>query len=409
MRRSWFGVTMLVGALGLVSAHPAGARPASTFALRARADALGIELVAKDAPVVSIGGGQVTFLTPASAQAELDALGSSRGFASAPYPGELIVSLPGTVNGVGAGTFPPLPSYPFYASSSHPTSPEAFEEVGPYHLRATSGSDASEADARIGISTTPPKVSSASGHAKVSVTPSDQLVAESEAEIAPFTVADVLTVGEIRSTARVEYDATKPGSAPVKTSSLAIGTMSVAGVQVGITAKGLEVAGSAVPIDPSALTSVLAAAGVQVEYVPAVETEASVTSASLRITLTKNLPTAGDTTVRYVLGQASATADPGAALGGATGDPAAPSAGDGGVLGQATGSFDGRPAVPGVAATPGRAPSSTASASQPLPPPPHLTDVWTFFLVLVAGAVAAFGGARWPGGLRARAAALFGN
>jgi hypothetical protein len=399
MRRSLLGLALLAGSLGVVGTHPAEARPVPTsaYALRARADALGIELVAKDAPVVSIGGGQVTFLTPSSAQAELDALGSSRAFASAPYPGELVVSLPGTVNGVGAGTFPPVPSYPFYAASAHPSEPEAFEDVGPYSLRATSADDASEATARLGISTTPPKVSSASGHAKVSTPSSGPFVAEAEAEIAPFTIADVLTVGEVRSTARVEYDPTDAGRAPVKRSSLAFGTMAVAGVQVGLTEKGLEVQGSAVPVDPSALVAVLSAAGILLEYLPAVETDASITSASVRITYTENFPTAGDTTVRFVLGQVSATADRGGPLDGATGGVLSPPS-PGSVVGGTTGSFTpGVPGTPGVAATPGRPAAAPLATSRPVPSAAHLTDVWTFFLVLVAGAIAALSGARWPG------------
>ena len=72
------GVTALaLGAIGGLQDATSGATDASTFALRARADSVGVQLIAKDAPAISIGGGEIAFVTPASSQSELDSLGGS--------------------------------------------------------------------------------------------------------------------------------------------------------------------------------------------------------------------------------------------------------------------------------------------------------------------------------------------
>ncbi|MGH2686831.1 MAG: hypothetical protein ACRDJP_15300, partial [Actinomycetota bacterium] len=80
-----------------------------------------------------------------AAQASLTSFGESTAFASSPYPGALLVSLPGTLNGVLGPQLPPgtdgvlhVPDYPLYVSSSHPATPSANAHTGSGDLSAES-------------------------------------------------------------------------------------------------------------------------------------------------------------------------------------------------------------------------------------------------------------------------------
>ncbi len=75
------------------------------------------------------GGGPVS-------QSVIDGLGNSRAFASLPYPGDLAITGPGLVAGLTG--LPSPPPYPFYVSSSHPTTPEGKVEQPGYALNANS-------------------------------------------------------------------------------------------------------------------------------------------------------------------------------------------------------------------------------------------------------------------------------
>jgi hypothetical protein len=294
------GVTALaLGAVGGLHDATSGAEGSSTFALRARADSVGVQLIAKDAPAVSIGGGEVAFVTPASAQSELDSLGGSRSFASSPYPGDLVISLPGTVSGLLGGVSFPVPGYPFFVTSEHPVQPDADEEVGPYSIAAHSAAGESHAEAHVGLSTAPPQVVSVTSRTSVSRDPATgRAEAVATTEVAPLSVSAVLRLGDVRATASVSIDPARP-DAVVKRSSLSVGTVTVAGVELGLTDQGLSAGGtSLVPVDLSAVTALLAGSGVSIEVLPAQETATSVTSAGLRVTFQQVFPTLGETTVR---------------------------------------------------------------------------------------------------------------
>jgi hypothetical protein len=153
---------------------------------------------------------------------------------------------------------------------------------------------------------------------------SQALTATAVAEITPFSVSNVLRIGDIQGTASATYDPSANAGKPRLSSSLSIGTVTVAGVELGLTDKGLTLAGHPIlPVDLSGVVSGLATSGLQLEYVPGHRTDTSITSAGVRITYQKVLPNLGLTTVRLVLGQVSATADPGQPVGdngtGATG------------------------------------------------------------------------------------------
>jgi hypothetical protein len=266
---------------------------------------LGIEIIATGAPVASEG--KLAFIGPGSSQATLNQF-SGTAFASSPYPGDLVAALPSTVNGLGAGVLPPVPAYPFYVATDSSTVDDR-EEVGPYFLAAHTDENRSTGESRIGLSTFSPEIVSITSKAEVTRNP-DTGVLQSHAttRTAPLRINDLIAVGEIRTDATFTFDPTNPDSG-TKTSRISAGSITVAGIELGITDKGLTLAGDVlVPLDLSVLTSLLANAGVQFEFVPAIETERSITSAAVILTYRETFPAPLlDTTVQVVLGRSSAT------------------------------------------------------------------------------------------------------
>jgi hypothetical protein len=313
-------VAVAIGVLGLTTAGRVSAQtppssdtaaaPSGPYSISARADS--VQLLISAAALPAIPNGEVTSASPSSAQATLDSAGS-QGFASAPNPGSLVVSLPSTVNGLAAGQAPPAPSYPFAVSSSDPTTPKAGEEIGPYSIQATSDPNRSTADARLGLATASPQVVSATSHADAHLDPTTGLmVAEADTEIAPIRLNQLIALGRISGTANVTYDPANPKAAPKKVSSLSVGTIDIAGVELGLTDKGLTLAGKPLlPVDLSALTEKLGGNGMSIRYAPKTETANSVTSAGVQISYQTTMPDPlGLVTVQLTLGQASATVVP---------------------------------------------------------------------------------------------------
>jgi hypothetical protein len=347
---------VLAGTTGWFAASdPPAARAEGTqlFALSARADGIGVETIATGLPQVPEG--KLGFVSPSGAQALIDQYSSSA-FASAPNPGELVVSLPDTIDGIGGGAFPPMPDYPFYVSSNSAVTPDDREEAGPYVLAAHSDDDRATGEARVGIATASPEVVSLTSVADVQRHPdTGALVADAVARVAPFKLNDIVSVGEISGTAHMSFDPDDPDAGVQKDHSLRVGTITVAGVPLGLTEAGLVVAGSpVVPVDLAQVTSALASSGISIDYVPAEVTDTSVSTAAVAITFRRQLPDPFlDTTVRYVLGRATVSLTkstvPGFSL--PTGGALAP-------LGPTGGAGTGAPAAP--LATPGlAAPSAT--------------------------------------------------
>jgi hypothetical protein len=303
------GVALVATGLFLAYAGPGGQAAAQDtggiFSLSARGDGFGVELIGTGLPVVPAG--KVAFVSPATAQATLDQFSGSA-FASAPYGGDLISSLPSTVNGLGAGTLPPVPAYPFIVAADS-TTHDARQEIGPYVIASHTGDNEATADAQIGLSTFSPQVVSVTSNASVTRDPgTGVLVARASTHIAPLQVNGLLSIGDIRSTSTFRYDPRTPDKAPVKTTALSVGTLTIAGVEVGLTQNGLTVGGQQLlPVDLSALTQVLAGTGFSIDVIPAVTTKTSVSSAAVRLTFHRTLPAPFlDTTVRLILGQSSA-------------------------------------------------------------------------------------------------------
>jgi hypothetical protein len=256
-------------------------------------------------PVVP--SGNLAFVSPATAQATLDQFSGSA-FASAPYAGDLIVNLPTTINGLGSGTLPPFPAYPFLAATDSSTH-DARQQLGPYVIVSHTGKDVATAGAQVGLSTFSPQVISVTSNASVTRDPdTGVLLAQSSTHVAPLQVNDLLSIGDIRSTSTFRYDPSTPDKAPVKTTTLSVGTITIAGVELGLTQDGLSVGGhQLLPVDLSSLNGLLAGSGFSLDVIPKVTTATSITSAAVQLTFHRTLPAPFlDTTVRLVLGRSSA-------------------------------------------------------------------------------------------------------
>jgi len=410
-----YAAIAVVAPVGAGMAAAAGTGVSGIFSMQARADAIGLQFVATGFPIVP--NGEVAFGSPASAQSSLDST-TSQGFASAPYPGDFVANLPTTVNGLGAGSLPPAPAFPFYLTSSYPTQPSSSQQVGPYVIATNSQQTSSSSDARIGLSTFAPQVVSATAHSSVTRDPqTGNMVAEATSDIAPFTVNGLLSVGEIRASAVLTYD---PASGPgvTKQTSVSVGTITVAGMELGLTDKGLVGVGKQLtPVDVSALSALLSSGGASISYVPGTQTTTSVTSSAVELTYKKVLPAPFlDTTVRMILGRVSATANPGsvaslAPTGSVPSGVSLPAGGSGTGLGSGSSLSAANLGTTGSGSSGGTylggSPPATVSGTTPavvgssptrLNASPVLirkeTRVASFYLILVVGAALAFAGSR---------------
>lgn len=296
---------VLVGAAGLGLAggataeeHPGG----ETYTLTARADTFAFEFVETAAPAAP--GGEIFYATPSTAQALLDSVGRSEGFAAAPSPGPFFATLPSNGNGVLAGFgFPfSFPDYPFYAASSHPVAPSADKAFGPFRARAESDEFEAVGDARSGgLTNDDPAFMSSRASASVSVNPVDKTrTAVANSRFDGFTTGP-LALGQSLASAKMTQ---RPGSEPTKESSFTLGSFTIAGVQVAMTDEGFKLGDQAPPTaDMSQLFGVLAQAGITVEFLPATETPTSIDSAGLRITRAGTDPSGTQHKVSLILGR----------------------------------------------------------------------------------------------------------
>jgi hypothetical protein len=292
-----------------------------------------------------------------TAQASLDSLGNTDGYAALPDPGSLVISVPGLITGLastGAVGLPPaqlptLPSYPL-AVTSGPTAPDVSGGAGPYVISAQSSPTATTAQAAAGLSL------SGAGNASL-ITASASTTVASDGTVTSTATSDSqglaigpLTIGDVKSVATVTIS---PDGTVDPTSSLQIGAMQIGGVPVDLGPNGIDAAGTtgALPIQAT-LTSLLKTSGLSLTIEPTHSTSNSVVAPAVVLTAPVDLSGVGTApgTMTVTFGGADATATPAAVLGGATTTttavlpPAAP---------VATGSAAGQvPDAPDVAGTP---------------------------------------------------------
>lgn len=409
-RRAAAAAAVLLGVcavgVGLPGGSAMGAVP-STFNASARADALDVEFTFPNAPVLpgGVAGG-----TSGSAQALTNSLGQSTAFASAPYPGDTLTTLPGTINGlINKSVFPS--TYPAYASSASPSQPRSEVGINGYRLDATSQELTSRGAVVIGAESNGPGSPPACGTTLTATTAQGDdgaVTASSVADVVGVQIPGILSIPRVLTSASARQVAGQPAS---YTSTIDLANVTVAGVVTHIDAQGLKTAGTTVPLPLSeALQQALRSAGVTVHIAPEQRTKNGITSASLVITRTTEFPGQGTVTTVQRYGQTAASvtsaADEPSAVGptapGQAAPPGAPPAAAGPVR------LSSAPAV--VPAVPGATAGPSTVTLQPTAAPVELTaaaggrplSTGGFYLVLAGIGIAAVLGARGAGWLKWR-------
>ncbi|MCW2607856.1 MAG: hypothetical protein JWO60_2549 [Frankiales bacterium] len=341
----------------------------------------------------------------------------STAYAALPFPGSTVFA--GLDLGAGAGD-----QYPA-AAISDSARPDVDKSSGPVVLTAKSGPDKAEAVARSTVSGSPTSIGRVEARATSLHDKKGTATAKAETHLESFSLG-VLRLGAVDSVAQVV--ATDAGKR-TRTSSLEVGGVTVVGQAVGLTEKGLVVAGTTTPLPPDAgLGRALRDQDITVEYVKAEQTPDGVISAGVRVTQLRDVPTLPEPVeVSYLFGRATVGASGGASEATLDGvDPpadAAPAADPGTEDSSAAPADDAAPAadVPagdsGSAETPIDAgapsdvgtPQDTGAAAAPpetadAAPPGDVVqagaarealtlDPALFYLVLVLGGVLLLGGA----------------
>jgi hypothetical protein len=421
--RLWFAAAALVIAVtGLATPMAARADVLSgSFTTLARADAFRV--------AVSATGFVVSDLTDTSgpeAQAQLDGLGDSTGFASLLYPGDTVATAPGLgvseVFGALKQSPPTVPSYPLTVNSQSSGQPDANLSQGPVTLAAHSTNQSSTGHAAAaGADSGGNSLGKAVSDSAVKVGDTGKLISDASSDVESITIGGIFRIGAMVTTAHSE---TSPDGKPATTSSFRTEGVTIAGTPVGISDRGLVLAGSTKPLpDTSSLAQALKAAGITVQPIKPVTEAGAVSSGGVSITAIEPLPTGNTATVTYALGvvhaETSGQASPasgtdtgsaspagtdtgsgssgapaGGPAGSAGGAAAVPAGDQGGGASLAIPGSSGSPAAlsaggssPGAAT---RAPSSATSNSAALGGlPVSTTSSLSVYLVLVVGAAVA--------------------
>jgi hypothetical protein len=397
MRRA--SVLTAAAALGVVLA-PAAGMTATSLSFDATADATAgrYSVTIPGAPaadtIVDLGGSR--------AEARLSSNGDSTGRAAAPYPGEIILGLPGLANTFGVPA--EVPPYPAFAQSNNPTQPEQEVVVGgALTLLARSGAEASQASTVLAPDGAPASTTSA-------------VVQEKGGSVTATAVSEVRSVeaGPVKIAAVTsKASATRDATGLTTTSSTTVTGLSVTGQALTVDDRGIMLAGTTIPLEQAKpLLDALKQAGVTLELIEPSKSDEGIVSGGLRLAVTQAVPAlpgapAVETvTVALVAGQVSAFI-PGAAF--TDPEPAAPGtdftvepAGPVGppLSGAAdsplppTDAFD--PAVPDsvaaplpAATDPGPAPETAEPVGTRSAASFSVPDAWSasFYLAVAAGAV----------------------
>lgn len=291
-----------------------------------------------------------------TAQAALDSLGSSTGFASFPYPGDLAVAAPGL-----AGTLSgkPVPTYPFVVTSQYPSAQEVSLDQPGYHLDSVAHETEARSNAQAGARLAP-STDEAGAFATAAVVRNAAdftSVAESRLDL------QVGAVAIHGATSKAEVVVDNAGKV-ARHSDFRVSSLSVNGVGVAITQNGLQLIGSVQPAQKS-----LTVGHTTIRFVEASGTEDSVLAPGLQITTPMDVPAPVGRTVvvDFIIGrsfaQATGTSGPMVAVGPGTGTAVPPVSQTTGGNGVDTVALGGLPATRGVVA--GALPGAVAPVTVP--------------------------------------------
>jgi hypothetical protein len=340
------------------------------------------------------------------AQAAVDGLGGSSAFASVPYPGDVVVTLPGTLAAGSGHPVPPEARYPLYAGSDYPAAQEAKVSEPGLELVAHSESLSSRASGMVAAGAGDSVISSLRSQASADRDPAAGTVRSVAITAADgISLGGVLQIGHVVARAEVTR---APDGQPARRSEFHADGVSIGGRTVGLDEKGLVVPGSGAPLpDTGALSDLLRQAHVTVTVLAPTTDPDGIVSGGLRLTAEQQIPGGPPIVVSYTFGRAvaHASASGGLPLGVGSLLRGLPAAVDGGTSASRGGSAgDGllapAPRSPGavggsVPAPGGPPPVHTAPvavATGGAGQPPQTDD--SSYLVLVAAAVIGVGAAQ---------------
>ena len=234
----------------------------------------------------------------------LSSLPDSEAFAADPYPGKDLLDLASVA---GSSAPLPIPPYPTQAHSGSPGTPQrAVSEPG-YVLEATSSPTASKALARSGVSNGALSFASVESNSTVKALSGGAVNAIASTAANGVNVGP-LTISSFASEAEARLD--ESGRITLS-SSISTGELAVNGVDVGLTDRGLTLAGTQVPLPSGGpLASALVQAGISLTYLVAQRTQYGVIAPGMAITFHQTDPNNKPLTITYTLGQAAASATP---------------------------------------------------------------------------------------------------
>jgi hypothetical protein len=230
-------------------------------------------------------------------QARLTSAGESTGFASTPYPGPLLLTVPGlVVSQTGVPVSPP--TYPFIAASSYPATTEQDVNAGSTQLHAESDELESEAWATDGGNRTEASVEF----------DDDTVTARAESEVVAIDFGATFSVGGIRSSAEAKRDA---AGEVQRASSFSMSSVTVLGQQLRYENGEFQFVTQRVPVGDARkpvdeLFASLAEHGLSVRILGPSETPDGITSGALEITRVSDLNGMAVTT-RSTFGRSFAT------------------------------------------------------------------------------------------------------
>ena len=319
---------LIVGLAGIATTSGAGADTGNsgssgagntnTYNLSAQANALDVLLTDPSLPL----SGDLNYeVGPWGASASLNSLGESISDAGAPYSPS-IASLPGTINGLGSGNFPPLPPLPGYVSASYPSRKAAIQSQAGYDIAATA--DANTAKGAVGLGVQPAGSPNTTffANAQTTANPNGSVTLSAAAGMDLLAFGQLLDLGNVSSSLSMTQQANQQ---PKITSHTTLGTITLLGTSTGLLGNGAGVLGLGVPIDINkeligTLNTALAKTGLKLTYLPvtytytdgtsstgpspdSAKTLQAVDSGALQVTFSQNFPSQGQVTLSATLGR----------------------------------------------------------------------------------------------------------
>jgi len=385
----------------------------NTYNLSAQANALDVLLTDPSLPL----SGDLNYeVGPWGSSASLNSLGESISDAGAPYSPS-IASLPGTINGLASGNFPPLPPLPGYVSASYPSHKASIQSQAGYDIAATAGANTSKGAVGLGVQPSGSPNTTFFSTAETTANPDGSVTLNASAGMDLLDFGALLDLGNVSSSLSMTQQANQQ---PKVTSQTTLGTITLLGTSTGLLGKGASALGIGVPIDINqqligTLNTVLAKTGIKLTYLPvtyiytdgtsstgsspdSAKTLQAVDSGALQVTFSQNFPSQGQVTLSATLGRVylSTTNTPGigpttgnsGVVAGNTGAGATPSSSSAVVGNTATVTGNS-----GVSSTSPSAPSnpsggnSQALASGPVYLIEHGPPIESVYLVLVLAAL----------------------